>query len=308
MSTRYLVPTIRQNTRTQKSDKPRLQCHNSTQKHFHLVVMTVRAYCSTTIWRQRCSHTKELSWKEWIGIAAIAWNKITCSRGRAIDLDLKIPCHMDGSMSGYFLMIDDMSLNYGSAMKSQCEAALRGRRTLWRLEKMTFRELTELQEKPRNGAHTSAIMHMVETNGWSQLDRGRKWIAAGDGSRPGVVDWRWITRDGWQSVSFSIWRYGRYVKLYPFGITYFDIKLRSYNGAQICRYTMYCRRYRSSEYDAEHYSEIPNEASTCPSYNAEYNPEWDPDSASVILSHTATMPLPHIVKPYEISPWRSNDL
>jgi hypothetical protein len=35
-----------------------------------------------------------------------------------MDLDLKIPCHMDGSMSGYFLMMD-MSPNYGTAMKSQ---------------------------------------------------------------------------------------------------------------------------------------------------------------------------------------------
>jgi len=26
-----------------------------------------------------------------------------------LDLDLKIPCHMDGSMSWYFLMMDDMS-------------------------------------------------------------------------------------------------------------------------------------------------------------------------------------------------------
>jgi len=26
-----------------------------------------------------------------------------------LDLDLKIPCHMDGSMSGYFLMIDDVT-------------------------------------------------------------------------------------------------------------------------------------------------------------------------------------------------------
>jgi len=26
-----------------------------------------------------------------------------------LDLDLKIPCHMDGSMSRYFLTMDDMS-------------------------------------------------------------------------------------------------------------------------------------------------------------------------------------------------------
>ena len=36
-----------------------------------------------------------------------------------MDLDLKIPYHMDGSMIGYFLMMDDMSPDYGTAMKSQ---------------------------------------------------------------------------------------------------------------------------------------------------------------------------------------------
>jgi hypothetical protein len=43
---------------------------------------------------------------------------------------------------------------------------------------MTFRELTVLQEKSQNAAHTSAITHRVETNGG-----GQRWIAAGDGSR-----------------------------------------------------------------------------------------------------------------------------
>jgi len=36
-----------------------------------------------------------------------------------MDLDLKNLCHMDGSMSGYFRMMEDMSLDYGTAMKSQ---------------------------------------------------------------------------------------------------------------------------------------------------------------------------------------------
>jgi hypothetical protein len=44
-------------------------------------------------------------------------------------------------------------------------------------------------------------------------------------------------------------------------ITYYDFKLRSYNGAQIRRYTMYWR-HGSTEYDtehySEHYSEMPN--------------------------------------------------
>jgi len=59
-------------------------------------------------------------------------------------------------------------------------------------------------------------------------------------------------------------------------ISYYDFKLRSYNRAQICRYTMY-RLIGSTEYDtehhSEHYSEIPNHAPTCPSFNAEYDPE-----------------------------------
>jgi len=55
-------------------------------------------------------------------------------------------------------------------------------------------------------------------------------------------------------------------------------------------YTMY-RRHGSTEYDTEHYSEMPNETATCPSFNAEYDPEPDPNSASVIPSHTATMPI-----------------
>ena len=64
-------------------------------------------------------------------------------------------------------------------------------------------------------------------------------------------------------------------------ISYYDFKLRSYNPAQICRYTMY-RRHGSTEYDteyySEHYSEIPNHAPTCPNSNAEYDPESDPES------------------------------
>jgi len=38
-----------------------------------------------------------------------------------LDLDLNIRCHMDGSISGYFLILDNMSLNYGTMMKSQCK-------------------------------------------------------------------------------------------------------------------------------------------------------------------------------------------
>ena len=47
--------------------------------------------------------------------------KIPCHMdgSRSRDLGLKIQCHMAGSMSGYFLIMDDMSPDYGTAMKSQ---------------------------------------------------------------------------------------------------------------------------------------------------------------------------------------------
>jgi hypothetical protein len=59
----------------------------------------------------------------WSNIHAVAWIKIMCSRSRIKDLDLKIPCHMDRSMSGYLLMMD-MSPDYESAMKSQLKATI----------------------------------------------------------------------------------------------------------------------------------------------------------------------------------------
>jgi len=62
---------------------------------------------------------------------------------------------------------------------------------------MTFRELTELQEKLRNAAHTSTMTLRVETNGWNQLDYTRRWIAARDGLQPEMARGRrWMTGDG----------------------------------------------------------------------------------------------------------------
>jgi hypothetical protein len=48
---------------------------------------------------------------KWSDIPAILWNKILCSGGWIMDLDLalQIPRHMDRSMCGYFLMMSDTS-------------------------------------------------------------------------------------------------------------------------------------------------------------------------------------------------------
>jgi len=50
---------------------------------------------------------------------AIAWIEIMCLRSPIMDLDQKIPCNMDGSMNGYILLMDNMSPDYETAMKSQ---------------------------------------------------------------------------------------------------------------------------------------------------------------------------------------------
>ena len=70
-------------------------------------------------------------------------------------------------------------------------------------------------------------------------------------------------------------------------ITYFDSKLQGYNQAQIWRHKLY-RRHGSTEYNTEHYSEIPNHAPTCPSYNAESDPESHPESHSYLTSCSRT--------------------
>jgi len=80
-------------------------------------------------------------------------------------------------------------------------------------------------------------------------------------------------------------------------ITYFDFKLRSFNGTRIYMYTMY-RRYGSIKHNIEHYSEIDPDLIS-------YMPELQCRIRSRIRSRVKQ--LPHIIKPYEISHWQSND-
>jgi len=81
-------------------------------------------------------------------------------------------------------------------------------------------------------------------------------------------------------------------------MTYFDIKLRSYNQAQICKHTIY-RQHGSTEYVTKHsarhysehysvlYSERSSYTATCPRYNAAYNPEADSESKLLWRYHTS---------------------
>jgi len=70
------------------------------------------------------------------------------------DLDFKIPCHMDGSMSVYFLMMEDMSPNYGTLMKSQWKTDIMevSDNDLWRAYR-AIEEVTECGPYERNYAH-----------------------------------------------------------------------------------------------------------------------------------------------------------
>jgi hypothetical protein len=130
---------------------------------------------------------------------------------------------------------------------------------------------------------------MTRDGSGPEMDRRMIRIAPGYGWMTEVDDRRWMTGDGPKEMD-----HGRRMAINPLPlsediavmrsytiveITYFDFKLRSCNGAQICRHTMY-RRHCSTEYDTEHYSEISNYAATCPSSNAEYDPESDPESHS----------------------------
>jgi hypothetical protein len=144
---------------------------------------------------------------------------------------------------------------------------------------MTFGEHPELREKSWNAAHTSTIMHMVETNGWNPLEQGWSWfrgreglrlkmharrdIPAGAGSRANMArdrismqDGRCVIGDGPQEMDPGRWItihllafcediavMGCYTLL---KIPYIDVKLRNYNPACICRHRMY-RQHSSTE-------------------------------------------------------------
>jgi len=75
-----------------------------------------------------------------------------------------------------------------------------GRGTFWRTVTITFRELTELQEKSRTTAHLCRIMHNVERNGWNQRHHSITWIMARGGSQPenNKSQSEIVAGDGWQ--------------------------------------------------------------------------------------------------------------
>ena len=157
----------------------------------------------------------ELSWTEFPVV--LSWVKRYSRNWVDTDNVLKRPDHAFGfglkDLMPYG-RIDESVFSYDVQYVTGWIMGLRGRvyarGTLWRLVNMISRRLTELQEQSVNAAHTSAMMHRVDTNGWSQMnrdqmDRRQRWIAARDGSRE---------TDDSQSTCPS-WGYWCYMKLYP---------------------------------------------------------------------------------------------
>jgi len=229
---------------------------------------------------------------------------------------------------------------------------------------MTFRKLTEPQEKSRNAAHRSAIMHsgnewLEPTGSQLEMDHSRRWIAAGDGSRPemdrgrrGIAagegsrperdcgrrwmtrwitnrdrsrpdmdpdriwmdDRRWMIGDGSQEMDH--WR-RMTINLLPFMkiLQLCEIIPLSRSLTLISNYEVTLeRRYADIRCTGgiAPPSTIPTTIqSTFPRYRIMQLHARVPMPNTIpnqIPSHTATMPIPHISKPYEISLWQSNDL
>jgi hypothetical protein len=202
-----------------------------------------------------------------------------------------------------------------------------GRWTLWRLVNITFRGLTELQEQSRNAAHTSAITHGVETNGWGQrsivvrdgwhdMDPVRRRIVAGNGSQldmdewPEVDDRRYMTGDGSREMdhgrrmtinllplhedievmrSFTFLEIMTLISIYATTQLQWNADMQTYD---VLAAWLHRVRYRALFRDAELCS---------------YMSEFQCRIRSQIRSRvTATMPILH--KPYEINLWQSNNL
>jgi len=125
-----------------------------------------------------------------------------------------------------------------------------------------------------------------------EMNSGMILIAMDHGWMTELDDRRRMTGDGSQEIDHGGW-----ITIIPLPfhddlevirsytileITHFDFEVQCCNQAQRCRYMMDWWRSGSSKYDtnhySEHYSEISNNAATCPSANAKYDPKSDHES------------------------------
>lgn len=181
---------------------------------------------------------------------------------------------------------------------------INGRCTLWMSLIMTFRELTELQEKSQNAAHVSAINHQETMNGWNPLDRNYKWMD----------DWIWMDDSRSISGDRSRERMKIYLLSYMKILRLSEVLPCSKSLTLFSTYPVTIRcRYVDTWWTAD--GAVPASTllttiqSTIPRYRSmQFMPEFAWQTQSGMRFHvTATMLIPQISKPYQISRLRSND-
>jgi len=177
-------------------------------------------------------------------------------------------------------------------------------------------------------------MHTVETNGWNDLDhsqkriaagdelrpemnRSQRWIAAREGLRPGMDDKRWIPSGDGSRPDMDLdriwmddrrWMAGNGSRemddnqspfLYEATKFQSSADLQTYSVPAVWLHRVRCQALLRALFRA-----LFRDTKSCT-----YMPEFQCRIRSRIRSRvTATMPIPHVSKPYEISRERCNDL
>ena len=127
-----------------------------------------------------------------------------------------------------------------------------------------------------------------------EMDRGMIWIATGHGWMTEVDDWRWITGDGSRKTDDNQSPF-----LYEATKLQSSANLKTYGVPAAWLHRVRCQALLSTIRNTiQRYRIMQLHARvTMPNTNP-----------NLIPSRTAPMPIPHIMKPYEISLWRSNGL
>jgi len=143
----------------------------------------------------------QLSWVEWYSFIWVEWGHVLTTPDHRFGLQDAMP---DGSIDQWVLSYDGQYIT-GWIMRLRWRVnrqLMSGRSVM-----VTLWLLTEIHEKSRNAAHTSAIILVVETNSRNELDHSRRLIAPRDESQHDMDrdliwmnDQRWITEDGLQKM------------------------------------------------------------------------------------------------------------
>jgi len=146
-----------------------------------------------------------------------------------------------------------------------------------------------------------------------EMNRERQWIATGYGWMTEVNNRRWIPGDGSRKrmTINPLPFYEDIVVIRRYTILEITSLISNYEVSTERRYACVQRTGGMSPPSTRLTTVQSTSQGTIQRYRIKQlharvtMPSTIPDQ---IPSHTATMPIPHIMKPYEISLWRSNDL